>query len=195
MPKWDDTPADCAVRRRCDISPVVGKGFQLPSGRVIALGRLMLATLFLLAIWVDTSQPTHGPVATFAILAAYVVFAAAILLSTWNNWWLDAKLAGPAHGVDILLFMLLVLLTEGYTSPFFTFFMFILLSAAIRWGWHATALTAMLLTLLYLLAGLLVVKSGAPFEPQRFAVRTGHLIILSLILIWFGANQWRARSY
>ena len=88
--------------------------------------------------------------------------------------------------LDIALFTLLVLLTEGYTSPFFTFFMFLLLSAAIRWGWHATALTAMLLTLLYLIVGLLVVKSGTPFEPQRFVVRTGHLVILSLILIWFG---------
>jgi signal transduction histidine kinase len=173
----------------------VGKGIQLPSGRVIALGRLLLATLFLVAIWIDFSQPTHGPVATYAILGAYVVFAAAILLITWDNWWLDAKLAGPAHGVDIVLFALLVLLTEGYTSPFFTFFMFLLLSASIRWGWHATALTAMLLTLLYLIVGLLVVKSGTPFEPQRFVVRTGHLVILSLILIWFGANQWRARFY
>ena len=155
----------------------------------------MLATLFLLAIWIDVSQPARGPVATYAVLAAYVVFAAAVLLLTWDNWWLDAKLAGPAHAVDIVLFALLVLLTEGYTSPFFTFFMFLLLSASIRWGWHATALTAMLLTLLYLIVGLLVVKSGTPFEPQRFVVRTGHLVILSLILIWFGANQWRARLY
>ena len=173
----------------------MGKGFQHPSGRVIALGRLMLATLFLIAIALDSSQPTHGPVATFAVLGAYLIFAAALLLATWDNWWLDAKLAGPAHAVDILLFTLLVLLTEGYTSPYFTFFMFLLLAAAIRWSWHVTALTAMLLTVLYLLVGMLVVKSGAPFEPQRFAVRTGHLVILSLILIWFGANQWRARFY
>ncbi|WP_309661559.1 histidine kinase [Sphingomonas sp.] len=162
---------------------------------MIALGRLMLATLFLIAIALDSSQPTHGPVATFAVLGAYLIFAAALLLATWDNWWLDAKLAGPAHAVDILLFTLLVLLTEGYTSPYFTFFMFLLLAAAIRWSWHVTALTAMLLTVLYLLVGMLVVKSGAPFEPQRFAVRTGHLVILSLILIWFGANQWRARFY
>jgi len=153
----------------------------------------MLATLFLLAMLVDVSQPAQAPAATYALLAAYVVFAAAIVALTWSNWWLDAKLAGPAHAVDIILFTLLVLLTEGYTSPFFTFFIFVLLSAAIRWGWHATALTAILLTLLFLATGLLVATSSAPFELQRFVVRTGHLVILSLILIWFGANQWRAR--
>ena len=171
----------------------MGKGLQPPSGRVIALGRLLLATLFVLAIWVDVSQPAQAPAETYALLTSYVVLSTGIAVATWRNWWLDAKLAGPAHAIDILLFTLLVLLTAGYTSPFFTFFVFILLSAAIRWGWRATALTAVLLTLLYLIAGLLVAEFNAQFELQRFVVRTGHLVILSLILIWFGANQWRAR--
>lgn len=173
----------------------VGNGLQHTSGRVIALGRLLLATLFLVAIWVDTSQPTHAPEATFALLLAYLSVAAAIVVVTWNNWWLDARLAGPAHAIDIVLFTLLVLLTEGFTSPYFPFFVFILLSAAIRWGWHLTASTAILLILLYLIVGMLVVAPGAPFELHRFVVRTGHLVILSLVLIWFGANQWRARFY
>ena len=153
----------------------------------------MLATLFLLAILVDASQPAQAPTETYALLATYVILAAGIAIFTWRNWWLDAKLAGPAHAMDIVLFTALTLLTEGYTSPFFTFFIFLLLSAAIRWGWRATALTATLLTLLYLIAGLLVATISAQFELQRFVVRTGHLVIVSLILIWFGANQWRAR--
>ena len=170
-------------------------GFQHASGRVIALGRLMLASLFVIAIWVDVSQPAQAPGATNALLSVYVAFAAVVVILTWSNWWLDAKLAGPAHAVDIVLFTALVLLTEGYTSPFFTFFIFLLLSAAIRWGWHVTALTAILLVLLYLVAGVTTVPAGAHFELQRFVVRTGQLVILSLILIWFGANQWRARHY
>lgn len=185
----------CAIRRGCDINRGVGKGFQHPSGRVIALGRLMLATLFLLSILVDASQPAQAPDATYALLGAYLAFAAGLVVLTWRNWWLDAKLAGPAHAADIILFTALVLLTEGYTSPFFTFFMFLLLSAAIRWGWRATALTAILLTLLYMLAGLFVVASSDAFDMQRFVVRTGHLITLSLILMWFGVNQWRTRFY
>ena len=173
--------------------PFVGKRIQLPSGRVIALGRLMLASLFVIAILVDASQPAQAVAETYALLATYVILAAGIAILTWNSWWFDAKLAGPAHAMDIVLFTLLVLLTEGYTSPFFTFFIFLLLSAAIRWGWRATALTAILLTILYLIAGLLVVNVSAQFELQRFVVRGGHLIIVSLIIIWFGANQWRAR--
>src|SRR5262245_25760682 len=96
----------------------VGKGFQHSSGRVIALGRLLLATLFLAALLIDASQPTHAPAVTYALIAGYIVVSAFVVFATWNNWWLDAQLAGPAHAVDILMFTLLVLLTEGYTSPF-----------------------------------------------------------------------------
>ena len=173
----------------------VGKGLQHSSGRVIALGRVILAALFLVAIRIDSSQPTHAPEATYVLLGAYLLFAGAIAFATWRNWWMDAKLAGPAHAVDIVLFTLLVLLTEGFTSPYYTFFIFVLLSAAIRWGWHLTAASAILLILLYLIVGMLVATPGAPFEMHRFVVRTGHLVIVSLILIWFGANQWRARFY
>ncbi|MFL6748346.1 MAG: hypothetical protein ACJ8E6_06615, partial [Sphingomicrobium sp.] len=171
----------------------MGNGFQHSSGRVIALGRLLLATLFLAAVLIDTSQPTHAPQITYALILGYIVISAGIVAATWNNWWQDARLSGPGHSVDIVMFTLLVLLTEGYTSPFLFFFMFVLLAAAIRWDWHATALTAILLILLYLVAGLFAFNAGVSFDPQRFLVRTGHLVVLSLILIWFGANQRLAR--
>jgi signal transduction histidine kinase len=155
----------------------------------------MLATLFWIAILIDVSQPTYAPKAAYALLGGYLAFAAILVVATWRDWWLDARLAGPAHAVDIILFTILVLLTSGFTSPFFAFFIFVLLSAAIRWGWNLTAATAILLALLYLIVGILVARSGQPFELQRFIVRAGQLIILSLIVIWFGANQWRTVYY
>jgi signal transduction histidine kinase len=166
--------------------------FKYQSGRVIALGRTMLAALFLLAIWIDGSQPAQAPTETYAVLTVYVLFAALLTVATWRNWWLDARTAGPAHAIDIGLFTFVVLSTNGYTSPFFLFFVFLLLSAAIRWGWRETALTAVALILLYLTAGLLFV-GNQNFELQRFIVRTSHLLILSAILIWFGVHAHFAR--
>ena len=171
----------------------MGRGLQLASGRVIALGRLLLATLFLIAIWIDVTQPSAPPRLTYALLIGYVGFAVGAAAATWSNWWLDAKLAGPAHAIDILTFTALVVATQGYTSPYFTFFIFLLLSAAIRWGWRETALTAILVTLLYLAVGMIAGSSEEPFDLYRFVVRTGHLVIMSLVLIWFGINRWGAR--
>lgn len=165
------------------------RSFAYHSGRIIALGRLMLAILFLLAVWVDSSQPAQAPVVTYTLLIGYVALALALTVVAWGSWWFDARLAKGAHLVDVALFTVMVLSTNGYTSPFFLFFVFLLLSSAIRWGWRETAFTAIVLTTLYLTAGVLVAESGVPFELQRFIVRSGHLIILSALLIWFGVGR------
>jgi signal transduction histidine kinase len=161
---------------------------------VIALGRVMLAALFMLAVWVDRSQPSQAPGPTYGFLALYLIFAAVVAAMTWRNWWLDARLAAPAHAIDMAVFTAIVFSTNGYTSPFFVFFALPLLAAAIRWSWRETALTAAALVLLYLLAGMMVAGSE-PFEAQRFTVRAGHLMILSALIIWFGIHQSITRLF
>ncbi len=152
----------------------------------------MLALLFLVSIWLDQSQRGIALGATYMILVAYVVFALVLALITWRNWWLDARFAVLAHAVDMAVFTAMVFSTNGYTSPFFLFFILPLLSSAIRWGWRETMLTASALVLLYFTAGLLVAGSEV-FELQRFIVRSGHLVILSAVLIWFGIHQQLTR--
>src|SRR5207248_1517222 len=162
--------------------------FGQSSGRVVAIARLSLAALFLIA---TISDPTVAPpVAIEFVLAAYVAFAAIVVWLVWKDWWIDARIAAPAHVIDILFFMIVVLWPEGYASPYFLIFIFLLLSAAIRWGWRATALTAAAVIPLYLVAGLLVAQpAGAGFELQRFIIRSGYLVVLSAILIWFGLRR------
>jgi signal transduction histidine kinase len=160
------------------------------SGRVIALARVVLAAVFLFAIWIDPSQPAQAVAATYSVLIFYVVAAAAIVTLTWRNWWLDARLAGPMQVVDMVVFTLLVVTSDGYTSPFFVFFVFLILSAAIRWGWRETALTAIPVSLLYVAAGLAAgTQTGTDFDLQRFIIRSGNLVVLSVVLIWFGVNH------
>jgi signal transduction histidine kinase len=160
--------------------------FRRRSGRVIGLGRLVLATSFLFAIWVDPSQPTRYPDVAYGLLALYVTWAAALLGLTWWNWWLDFRSATTAHVVDIIVFGCVVYLTEGYTSPFYTFFAFILLSSAIRWSWRETAATATLVLLVFAGAGGAALALDAEaLDLQRVLIRTAHLTVLSLLLIWF----------
>lgn len=168
--------------------------FKYQSGRVIALGRVMLVTLFLIAIILDGVEPERAVVETYALLFMYAAVAVAVAALTWRNWWLDARLAVPAHAVDMAVFTAIVFSTNGTTSPFFLFFVLPLLSAAIRWSWRETALTASALVVLYLIAGLLVAAQQS-FELERFVVRSGHLVILSLLLIWFGIHQRATRLF
>jgi signal transduction histidine kinase len=157
---------------------------------VIALGRLVLATVFLVAIWLDPSQPHQEPAMAYALLAAYVLWSAFMLGVTWRSWWLDYRLAGPAHLIDIAAFGLLVFFTEGYTSPFYTFFVFLLLSAAIRWTWRETAMTAAAVLIFYFVAGASnITLTAGDVDLQRLLLRLNYLIVLSLLIIWFGVNQ------
>ena len=71
------------------------------------------------------------------MLILYLATALAITKLTWNDWWADARLARLAHMLDIAVFTVLVLATDGYTSPFFVFCVFMILFAAIRWGWRS----------------------------------------------------------
>lgn len=168
--------------------------FKYQSGRVISLGRVILGVLFLLAIWLDRNQPERAVVQTYFLLYCYALLALGIAASTWRNWWLDARVALPTHGIDMLIFTAIVFSSNGTTSPFFLFFVLPLLSAAIRWGWRETALTAAALVLLYLIAGLLIAGTHS-FELQRFVLRAGNLMILSLLLIWFGIHQRSTRLF
>jgi hypothetical protein len=164
--------------------------FKHRSGRVISLGRLALACVFLLGVWLDPTQPSRAPGVGYLILALYVIFSGVQLGLTWNSWWLESRLAAPAHVIDIGVFSVMVFLSEGYTSPFFTFFVFLLLSSTIRWGWRETALTALGVITLFFLAGLAALEYGeAEFDVQRLIFRSAYLVVLSLILIWFGVNQ------
>lgn len=163
--------------------------FQHRSGRVVALARLLFACISTVAIWADPSQPSRYPAGAYAVLSVYVLVSAVYLLSTWDDWWLEQKLALWAHALDVCLFGAMVFLTEGYTSPFFTFFVFILLTATIRWGWRQTAISSAMVISLFLAAGLLATEwRGASVDTSRVIMRATYLVILSLLLIWFAYN-------
>ena len=159
---------------------------------MIAVGRYMLSALLFFAMIIDASPIVDTSSTVFRIVCGYVVVALVLVVITWKDWWVDARLAGPAHAIDIATYTVLVFLVGPGDSPYFTLFIFILLSAAIRWGWKATTLTAVLLVSLYLMAGFLAAGPIQSPELHTFVDRTGHLIILSTILIWFGVNQWHS---
>ena len=114
----------------------------------------MLAALLLIAFRMDVTQPERAQSATALLLVFYIAFAALMVAVTWRNWWVDAKLAGPSHAIDIAMFAALGLTADSSTSPYYVFFVYLLLVAAIRWSWLATLLIALLLISLRLFSGL-----------------------------------------
>jgi len=166
--------------------------FKFHSGRVIALGRVMLAlTLFLIVIFGRSpSELTQS----YPFLILYAANAVVIAVATWKNWWLDARLAILTHGIDMAVFTGLAFSSTGTSSPFILFFILPLLSAAVRWSWRETALTAAVLIALFMVGGFLLAGTDG-FSSQRFVLRAANLVILTLLLIWFGVHQHFARTF
>jgi signal transduction histidine kinase len=162
--------------------------FGQPSARVVAVARIALAGCFFFATLADPragQSPLVDP-----LLGAFLAFALIVAGLTWSNWWVDARIAIATHLIDIIFFMVLLFVPGGYSSPYFLFFVFLLLSSAIRWEWKETALTAVAVVALYIVAGLTLGNSGqTPFELRRFIIRSGYLFVLSAVLVWFGVRR------
>ena len=167
------------------------------SGKIIALGRITLALFFALALAIDAESHPAYPAWTYGLTAAYLLTAALLLVATWSNWWLDHKLRLPAHLIDLVLFVAL-LLASGTTigSPFFIFFVFLVLSAAVRWGWREALLTAAFVAFIFAAGTWIAMASGTlpDEELSRVIVRGGHLLVLSFMLAWFGVAHFSARQ-
>jgi signal transduction histidine kinase len=165
------------------------------SGRGIAVSRLALAVLFLLVLYGDPYQPVRDEWKGYLIAFSYVALSLALLVVTWNNWWLDYKLRLPALLGDGAMYITAVYFTQSgstdFTSPYLSFFIFISLSATLRWGLRGMAVVALALSLSYVGAGVWLELAGYDIELYRFGRRGVYMILLSLILVWFGLQRRR----
>ena len=171
----------------------LAREFEHRSPRIIGLCRFVLATVFFVALWVDPLQPVRASLLGYLALFTYMVLASALLIIAWRSWWWDHRLAWPVHVLDVFAFLGAVYFTEttndDFTSPFLAFFAFLMLSATIRWNWRTTALTALVVTALYLLVGLAMSSLGIDLDMFRFGRRVTYMAVLSLVLIWFGLQR------
>ena len=167
--------------------------FEHRSGRIIALGRLILATVFMTALVLDPGQPTNASAWGYAPIAIYLAASVGLMAIAMRSWWWDHRLAWPVLGFDILAFLAAVFVTEGvnsdFTSPFLAFFAFVMLTATIRWDWRVTAAAGLLVTVLYLLLGIGISLANAEFDVFRLARRFAYMLLLLLILVWFGLQR------
>jgi signal transduction histidine kinase len=171
---------------------MIRRVFQQRSGRVIAGSRALLAAFFTLAIALDPGQAGEQTRTILLLLSGYTLFACLMSAVTWNSWWLEARLALLAHAVDLIVFTVLVALTDGYISPFFIFYVFLVLSSTIRGGWREALVTLGLVALLFVVAAVVTASTSSDsegIEIQRFVLRGAHLLVVSFMIIWFGLSQ------
>lgn len=170
--------------------------------RVLAVGRAFLTVTGLIAIYLDPTEPARLREVTYGVLLGYAVYSLAVLAYV-NGTARVTPLQGRAlHGLDILWTAALTFVSEGPVSPFFLFFLFVVLAAAYRWGFRETAGTAVVTIAVFLIET--VVAAAGPWNATWFAtigfelnqtiLRVAYLLLTGVLLGYLAEQDKQSRA-
>lgn len=164
--------------------------------RLIAAGRVVMAVFFLLATWLDPSQPLQHADTAHTILLWYLVYAVVLAAALWSWDILGNRSKLITHALDLTVFSFLMAITEGPSSPFFVYFIFLLICATVRWHWKGTLWTAVIAisTVLFMTWYPSNLFNDPNFEMNRFIIRVAHLAVVAMLLGYMGAHEHNLRS-
>jgi signal transduction histidine kinase len=164
--------------------------------RLIAAGRVLLAAFFILAIWFDPTEPVRYAGITRVILIYYLGYAIFLALIVWTCHFLGNRSNIIVHAFDLITFSCLMALTEGPTSPFFIYFVFLLICATVHWQWQGTLWTAMAsISAAICMAWYPQNLFADPqFEVNRFVTRSTDLGVMAALLGYMGTHEYNLRA-
>lgn len=162
---------------------------QVRADRLIAGSRLALSIFALLAVRLDPELlRTHSEYTTL-VLAVYSAYAVALVITSFT----PVMASGTARLVSLLIdfgaYSVIVAVSRGAASPFFAFFVFSLLCAALRFGVRGTVLMAFAAAAVYLLLG--IWQHTLERDPGFLILRLVYIAIIGMLLTYFAAYQER----
>jgi signal transduction histidine kinase len=169
---------------------------------ILANARLLLALTSLFAVYLDPTQPAHYTIFAFTLLFIYLAHSLAVIAILRLRQQFAPSFPLAVQGIDVLFALLITLVTEGPSSPFFAFFFFVLMTAAFRWGFLETLFTAVCSILALLLEVILIAYGPASWgrlleqqwEVNLIIMRTTYLLIVGLLVGYLAENEKASRA-
>jgi signal transduction histidine kinase len=167
--------------------------------RLIAAGRVVLASASLLAIWFDPGEPARHPRIAYALLWTYVAYSLGMALVTWSEWraWRSSHVPEMqrriTQAIDLAVFSAMLFFTAGTTNPFITYFVFAVICATLRWQWRGAMWTAAGSLVSFLAIGFYLVLWEPGFEPYPLVVRAIYLVVIAVLVGYMGFYEERTR--
>jgi signal transduction histidine kinase len=170
--------------------------------RVLAVSRAFLTVTALLAIYIDPAEPARLREVTYGVLLAYASYSLLIWVAVRRAARLTRAHTWTLHGLDVLWTSGLTFVSQGPISPFFLFFLFVVLAAAYRWGFRATLGTALVTIVVYLAET--AVAAAGPWKSTSFAtldfdlnttiLRVAYLLLTGVLLGYLAEQDKTARA-
>ncbi|MEO5895689.1 MAG: histidine kinase [Vicinamibacterales bacterium] len=161
--------------------------------RVISAWRLFLAALLTLAVLLGSGQTRrHAPIVD-VLAYGYLAFALGITVLTWTRRVTTRGVPIVTQIIDLGLFCAFMFLTQGAESPFFPYFVFAIISGAIRWHGRGAVLSGAAAFVAYVLGTISgrMLEPLAPFNTAEFIARSTQLVLVGGLLAYLGSYQYR----
>jgi signal transduction histidine kinase len=160
---------------------------------LIAATRLVLASFSFFALCMDPSEPERYAGIAYSLLSGYVIYSLMLVVLVRGMRSPSKHLGLLTHILDLQIFSVLIFFTEEPTSPFFVYFVFSLMCAAIRWRWLGILWTTAVSLAAFIGIGLYA--SGflldPNFELNGFIIRSVYLVVVAILLGYLGAYEQR----
>lgn len=161
--------------------------------RLIVVGRVVLASASLLAIWFDPGEPARHPRLAYGLLGTYVFYSLVMVLLVWRSSGAPEWLRRLTQVVDLAIFSSLLYFTAGTTSPFIAYFVFAVICATLRWQWRGALWTAAASLASFFAIGFYLLLWEPGFEPYPLVVRGIYLGVIATLLGYMGFYEEKTR--
>jgi signal transduction histidine kinase len=155
--------------------------------RMIAAMRLVLAALALLIHAIDPSEPAHYIVAISVVLALYMVYSTTLLVLAMRHS--PVIPAAIALWADVAWYVVLIGISDGANSVFFSLFFFSILLASFQWGFASGLRVTLVSTVLFTSVGFAMAPEAPYFELNRFLLRAVSLLIMGYMMACWGGSE------
>ena len=170
--------------------------------RVLAVGRAFLTVSALVAIYLDPTEPARLRAITYSVLLAYALYSLAVLVYVHRAVRLTPGHGQLLHGLDIAWTSALTFVSEGPVSPFFLFFLFVVVAAAYRGGFRDTAGTAVIIVAVFLVETAIAAAgpwnstwlASIGFELNRTILRVAYLLLTGVLLGYLAEQEKQSRA-
>jgi signal transduction histidine kinase len=161
--------------------------------RIIAVGRLVIILGCLLALRVHPAGVGVLARIGSVLLGVYFLYVVAVGSHVWLGRAPTHRWRIADQGLDGMIGLILLALTGGTSSSFFSYLSFPVLFATLRWQWRGALGAGAPTAVAFVVLGMFEVYRAAPFEADSFTMRTLYLCALTGLLCYIGAYEQRVR--
>jgi signal transduction histidine kinase len=156
--------------------------------RKLGLLRLILATVALLIIFIDPTEPDRYVMLTYFSLVGIAIYSLFVYIASIRNTNFSAKVLTCLIWVDIAWATAMISMSSGTSSVFYFFYMFEIIVACSRGGRKLGLAVTIVSSLLCVTVGLLT-PTLAVFELNRFLLRPLAILALGYTLTYWGGTE------